>query len=90
MNLYQQQPFSSFNTDVDTRRGGYRAGTIGVSNIQGKTLNYNAPALNPLKMGAGVSTMRQRPVSANLLQPETYSLYKQEPVSAAFSNFYKK
>lgn len=90
MNLYQQQPFTSFNTDVQARRGGYRPGTIGVSNIQGKILNYNAPPKAPLSMGAGVSVMRQRPVVANALNPEAYNLYSQEPtVQGLFKNLYR-
>jgi hypothetical protein len=67
MNLYQSATFRGFNTDVNTRRGGYNPGTIGVSRIQGKVLNYSAPALQPLQQGAGVSVMRNRPVSATIL-----------------------
>lgn len=87
-NIYENAKFRGFNTDLNQQRGGYRPGTIGVSQIQGKTLNYNAPAQAPLQAGAGVSVMRSRPVSANLLQPESYSLYAKSPETALYSNMY--
>ena len=88
MNPFEGSTFRPVNTDLQNRRGGYRPGTIGVSNFQGKTLNYSRPGVNPLRMGAGVSTMRNRP-QATLMQPNAYNLYKREPVSALYSNLYK-
>ncbi len=87
-NIYQNAKFRGFNTDLNQRRGGYAPGTIGVSQIQGKTLNYNAPAQAPLNSGAGVSVMRSRPVSTSLLQPESYSLYAKSPESSLYDNMY--
>jgi hypothetical protein len=89
MNLYQSATFRGFNTDVNTRRGGYNPGTIGVSRIQGKVLNYSAPALQPLQQGAGVSVMRNRPVSATILNPASYSLYSRTPEQKLYSNMYR-
>jgi len=87
-NIYQNARFRGFNTDLNQQRGGYRPGTIGVSQIQGKTLNYSAPPQSPLQAGAGVSVMRNRPVSAYLLQPENYSLYSKSPETSLYSNMY--
>ena len=89
MNPFEGSTFRPVNTDLQNRRGGYRPGTIGVSNIQGKTLNYSRRGVNPLRAGAGVSTMSQRPQQATLMRPEQYSLYKREPVNSLYSNLYK-
>jgi hypothetical protein len=89
-NLYGQQPFRSFNTDVNTRRGGYRPGTIGVSNIQGKTMDMNRPGINPLQMGAGVSSMSARPFMSGTLQPQDYNIYARETGQNLYGNLYRK
>lgn len=89
MNPFEGSTFRPVNTDLQNRRGGYRPGTIGVSNFQGKTLNYSQPGRNPLQAGAGVSSMTRRPQQATLMQPNAYNLYKQEPVNALYSNLYK-
>ena len=90
MNLYKQQPFRSFNTDGDARRGGYRPGTIGVSNIQGKTPNFNRPGSNPLQMGAGVSSMTGRPFVQGNLQPSDFNIYSRESEQDLYANLYRK
>jgi len=89
MNPFEGSTFRPVNTDLQNRRGGYRPGTIGVSNFQGKTLNYNRRGVNPLRAGAGVSVMRQPSQQTTLMRPEQYSLYKQEPVNSLYSNLYK-
>jgi hypothetical protein len=52
-------------------------------------LNYSRPGANPLRPGAGVSVMAQRPQQGTLMQPEQYNLYRREPVNALYSNLYK-
>jgi len=89
MNPFEGSTFRPVNTDLQNRRGGYRPGTIGVSNFQGKTLNYSRPGVNPLRPGAGVSVMAQRPQQGTVMQPEQYNLYRREPVNALYSNLYK-
>ena len=44
-NPYEGSTFRAVNSDLlkGVSRGGYRAGTIGVSDFQGKVLNYNKP-----------------------------------------------
>jgi hypothetical protein len=93
MNPHEGSTFKGFNTSllVPQRRGGYKPGTIGVSQFQGRVLNYNRPGSNPLQGGAGVSTMTRVPGQSSLMNPETYSLYKREPSGAVqgFGNLYK-
>ena len=89
-NIYKQQPFRSFNTDLQARRGGYRPGTIGVSQVQGKMLNYNRPGSNPLSMGAGVSSMSARPFRSGTLTPADYSIYQKESEHNLYANLYRK
>jgi hypothetical protein len=89
MNIYEQSKFRPVNTDVDAKRGGYRPGRIGVSDFQGKMLNYNRPGVNPLPLGAGVSPMTQRPQQMTKQDPGAYNLYKKEPIGDLYKNFYK-
>ncbi len=89
MNPFSGSTFRPVNTDLQNRRGGYRPGTIGVSNMQGKTLNYSRPGVNPLQAGAGVSQIRRPAASVTLLRPERFNLYQREPVSGLYSNLYK-
>jgi hypothetical protein len=89
-NIYKQQPFRSFNTDLQARRGGYRPGTIGVSQIQGKMVNYSRPGSNPLQMGAGVSSMSARPFRSGTLTPADYNIYQKESEHNLYANLYRK
>lgn len=89
-NIYKQGPFRSFNTDLNARRGGYNPGTIGVSNVQGKMVNYNRPGSNPLRMGAGVSSMSARPFRNGTLQPSDYNLYSRDSEQNLYANLYRK
>jgi len=89
-NIYKQQPFRSFNTDLQTRRGGYRPGTIGVSDVQGRMPNFDRPGKNPLQMGAGVSSMSARPFRSGTLTPASYNIYRTESESNLYANLYRK
>lgn len=89
-NIYKQQPFRSFNTDVNARRGGYRPGTIGVSNIQGAVFNPSRPGSNPLQMGAGVSSMSARPFRSGKLTPSDFNIYRKETEQDLYANLYRK
>lgn len=89
-NIYKQRPFMSFNTDLNARRGGYRPGTIGVSDIQGKTYDMNRPGRNPLQMGAGVSSMSARPFRSGKLTPSDFNLYSRESEQNLYANLYRK
>ena len=91
-NPYEASTFRGANMDLleGVKRGGYRAGTIGVSDFQGKVLNYNRRGFDPLKAGAGVSVMTSRPTVKNILKPSSYNLYAKSPESALYSNFYRK
>lgn len=89
-NIYKQQPFRSFNTDLATRRGGYRPGTIGVSDVQGKVPNFDRPGKNPLSMGAGVSSMSARPFRSGALTPADFSIYSKQDESNLYANLYRK
>lgn len=89
MNINKPTPFRGFNTDLNTKRGGYKPGRIGVSDFQSKVLNYNRPGQNSLPVGAGVSVMTQKPAARNVLNPSDFDLYKKEPISDVYRNFYK-
>jgi len=93
MNPYDGSTFKGFNTEaiIPQRRGGYKPGTIGVSQFQGRVPNFNKPGSNPLLPGAGVSTMTRVPTQSALLNPELYSLYQREPIGQRqlYGNFYK-
>jgi hypothetical protein len=89
MNIYSQSQFRGVNTDLNQKRGGYRPGRIGVSDFQGKMLNYNRPGMNPLPVGAGVSVMTRQPAQRTNLQPGDYSLYKKDDTKNLYKNLYK-
>lgn len=89
-NIYKQQPFQSFNTDVNARRGGYRPGTIGVSNFQGKVFRADRPGSNPLSMGAGVSSMSSRPFRSGKLTPSDFNIYQKDTPQDLYANLYRK
>ena len=91
-NPFEASTFRGVNMDLlkGVKRGGYRAGTIGVSDFQGKVLNYQRRGFDPLKAGAGVSTMTARPTVKTVLKPSSYDLYAKSPESALYSNFYRQ
>ena len=89
-NIYKQQPFRSFNTDLQTRRGGYRPGTIGVSDVQGRMPNFDRPVKNPLRMGAGVSSMTARPFRSGTLTPADFNIYSKQSEADLYANLYRK
>jgi len=91
-NPYESSTFRGANVDLlkGVKRGGYRAGTIGVSDFQGRVPNFNRKGNAPLKSGAGVSAMTSRPSVNTTLKPSAFSLYAKEPVRSLYNNFYKK
>ena len=89
-NIYKQQPFRSFNTDLQTRRGGYRPGTLGVSDVQGRMPNFDRPGKNPLRMGAGVSSMTARPFRSGTLTPADFNIYSKQSEGDFYANLYRK
>ena len=89
-NIYKQQPFRSFNTDLQTRRGGYRPGTIGVSDVQGRMPHFDRPGNNPLRMGAGVSSMTARPFRSGTLTPADFNIYSKQSEADLYANLYRK
>jgi len=90
-NPYEDSTFRGANLDLlkGVKRGGYRAGTIGVSDFQGKIPNFNRKGNNPLKAGAGVSQMTSKPSVNTTLKSEAFNLYAKEPVKSLYANFYK-
>jgi len=90
-NPYVGSTFRGANTDIlkGTKQGGYRAGTIGVSDFQGKILNYKRHGKQALHGGAGVSVMTSKPVSRGLLNPQSYSLYGKTTESNLYDNMYR-
>jgi hypothetical protein len=91
LNPYVGSHFRSVNTELITgkRTGGYRPGNIGVSEFQGKVLNYDRPGVSPLRPGAGVSVMQNRPASTRPLNTASYSLYSKSPENALYANLYR-
>jgi hypothetical protein len=92
-NPFDGSQFKGFNTDllVAQRRGGYKPGTIGVSQYPSRVMQYGRPGVNPLPAGAGVSTMTRVPQRITVMRPQTYSLYTKDKESAAdvFKNWYR-
>ena len=91
-NPYENSTFRGANIDLlkGVKRGGYKAGTIGVSDFQGKVPNFNKRGNNPLQAGAGVSQMTSKPSVNNTLKASAFNLYAKEPVQSLYKNFYKK
>ena len=91
-NPFESSTFRGANTDLlkGVKRGGYKAGTIGVSDFLGAVPNFNRRGRNPLKAGAGVSQMTSKPSVNTTLKTSAYNLYAQEPVQKLYANFYKK
>ena len=90
-NPYEGSTFRAVNSDLlkGVSRGGYRAGTIGVSDFQGKVMNYNKPAEKAILGGAGVSVMTAKTVSRGLLNPQSYTLYAKKTEKNLFNNLYR-
>lgn len=90
-NPYVGSTFRGANTDIlkGTKRGGYRAGTIGVSDFQGKVLNYGKKGKPALIGGGGVSVMTSRPVSRGLVNPSSYTLYGKNVEADLYANMYR-
>lgn len=92
-NPFDGSNFRGFNTEklVPTRRGGYNPGTIGVSQFQGRMLNYARPGQNSLRPGAGVSVMTRIPRQMTVMTPEQYNIYRKDTPTQAqlFGNLYK-
>jgi len=90
-NPFEGSTFRGANSDLlkGVNRGGYRAGTIGVSDVQGKVLNYSARGNSGLLGGAGVSPMTTKPVSRGLLNPSSFSLYAKNTEANLYGNIYR-
>lgn len=79
-NLKSNQ-FSGFNTELidgkshSQRPGKVKLGASGVSKMSGFSADYNRPGSNPLRGGAGVSTMSMGTAPAQPLSDKAYSLY---------------
>ena len=73
--------FTGFNCDLidgktmSSRPGAVKLGASGVSKMTGFSANYNRPGSNPLRGGAGVSSMTLGSAPAAPLDDRSYSLY---------------
>jgi hypothetical protein len=83
--------FGSVNTDLlrGSRRGGYRAGSIGVSQVRGATLNYNRPGQRSLQLGAGVSVLNAKRSQTRQINPADYDLTAKVVKGNPYGTFYR-
>jgi hypothetical protein len=83
--------FGSVNTDLlrQTRRGGYRAGSIGVTQMRGATLNYQRPGQRSLQLGAGVSVLNPKRAQTRRINPADYDLTAKAVKDNPYGTFYR-
>ena len=52
--------------------------------------NFDRPGKNPLRMGAGVSSMTARPFRSGTLTPADFNIYSKQSEADLYANLYRK